>query len=714
MGSSTEHSRVRPDGQPVGPRAGAGRQQRRLGGGRGRLPRALCDRHRHRRLDPPAGRADRHRRPEADVRPGQPLRDRRVRLVARPDRAVRPGRPRRRRAAARGRRPRRARLDLVARARARRRCWRCLGRRRGGRGAPGQAPRPARASTSWRAWSRASRRASARRSRRSRRPAPTVEDVSLPHTDYGLATYYIVAPAEASANLARYDGVRYGPRLGDGSDVLADYLATRGEGFGPEVKRRIMLGTYALSAGYYDAYYLKAQKVRTLIKGDFDGLWAQGFDALVAPTSPTVAFRFGARMADPVAMYLSDACTLPVNMAGLPGISVPAGLSDGLPVGLQFIGRRGRRRSCSRWPAATRRSPPMPSGAPWSRPTWPRRPTPRRRRRRARPPAGRRPGRRGALEATSMPRSRRSATPRCSPRRAIDHARRSGRSTACVSRTRRRDARGGLTRCVFTGGGVCVGERSRSPASPPAGLADAQSLADAAAVGRRRARSATLAPAPGRARLEARPRWARAPGSIGFDASVTPARHRRSARPRRGRPRGSEIGSRDASDGPRAIVDALAPSLDRTTIAHRAAGRARHPDRPRPRHLRGHRTLEPIRGDVGLDEGERRCAPSRRATPAVRPLVAGAGRRDDRRPRSSSRAASAPRRRRPPDERVGGLVPCYGVVSGTGRRRSRRSSASAAARTGGSPSGRPTPGTHERRGTGRRSTHACRPRIRGR
>ncbi len=165
-----------------------------------------------------------------------------------------------------------------------------------------------------------------------------VEEVSLPHTEYGLATYYIVAPAEASANLARYDGIRYGPRLGEGGDVLAGYLATRGQGFGAEVKRRIMLGTYALSAGYYDAYYLKAQKVRTLIKGDFDALWAQGFDALVAPTSPTVAFRFGARMDDPVAMYLSDACTLPVNMAGLPGISVPAGLSEGLPVGLQFIG----------------------------------------------------------------------------------------------------------------------------------------------------------------------------------------------------------------------------------------------------------------------------------------------------------------------------------------------------------------------------------------
>jgi aspartyl-tRNA(Asn)/glutamyl-tRNA(Gln) amidotransferase subunit A len=164
-----------------------------------------------------------------------------------------------------------------------------------------------------------------------------VEEVSLPHTDYGLATYYIVAPAEASANLARYDGIRFGPRLGDG-DVLANYLATRGRGFGPEVKRRIMLGTYALSAGYYDAFYVKAQKVRTLIKRDFDTLFEQGFDALVAPTSPSVAFRFGAKMADPVAMYLSDACTLPVNMAGLPGISIPCGLSEGMPVGLQLIG----------------------------------------------------------------------------------------------------------------------------------------------------------------------------------------------------------------------------------------------------------------------------------------------------------------------------------------------------------------------------------------
>ena len=166
-----------------------------------------------------------------------------------------------------------------------------------------------------------------------------IVDIDLPHTDYGLATYYIVAPAEASANLARYDGVRYGRSVRlPGGDYIADYKETRGSGFGAEVKRRIMLGTYALSAGYYDAYYLKAQKVRTLIKGDFDAAFEK-VDALVAPTSPTVAFKFGARLQDPVAMYLSDACTLPANMAGVCGLSVPCGLSEGLPVGLQLIGR---------------------------------------------------------------------------------------------------------------------------------------------------------------------------------------------------------------------------------------------------------------------------------------------------------------------------------------------------------------------------------------
>ncbi len=164
-----------------------------------------------------------------------------------------------------------------------------------------------------------------------------IVEVSLPSTDSGLATYYIIAPAEASANLARYDGVRYGLSAG-ADDGLENYFRTRGEGFGAEVKRRIMLGTYALSAGYYDAYYLKAQQVRTLIKAEFDRVLTD-VDAILAPTSPTVAFPIGAKVDDPLAMYLNDACTLPVNIAGLPGISVPCGLADGKPVGLQVIGR---------------------------------------------------------------------------------------------------------------------------------------------------------------------------------------------------------------------------------------------------------------------------------------------------------------------------------------------------------------------------------------
>jgi aspartyl-tRNA(Asn)/glutamyl-tRNA(Gln) amidotransferase subunit A len=164
-----------------------------------------------------------------------------------------------------------------------------------------------------------------------------IVEVSLPSTDKGLATYYIIGPAEASANLARYDGVKFGPSAGD-DDLLQNYLRTRGAGFGPEVKRRIMLGTYALSAGYYDAYYVKAQQVRTLIKAEFDRVLAS-VDALLAPTSPSVAFKIGAKVDDPLLMYLNDACTLPVNIAGLPGISVPCGLSDGLPVGFQVIGR---------------------------------------------------------------------------------------------------------------------------------------------------------------------------------------------------------------------------------------------------------------------------------------------------------------------------------------------------------------------------------------
>ncbi|HHV79468.1 MAG TPA: Asp-tRNA(Asn)/Glu-tRNA(Gln) amidotransferase subunit GatA [Firmicutes bacterium] len=165
-----------------------------------------------------------------------------------------------------------------------------------------------------------------------------VEECSLPHSSYALDAYYVIAPAEASSNLARYDGVRYGYRSKQYDDLIDMYRKTRAEGFGPEVKRRIMLGTYALSAGYYDAYYLKAQKVRTLIREDFDKVFAK-FDVIAGPTSPTVAFKLGEKVDDPLAMYLSDIFTIPVNLAGLPGISVPCGFSEGLPVGLQFIGK---------------------------------------------------------------------------------------------------------------------------------------------------------------------------------------------------------------------------------------------------------------------------------------------------------------------------------------------------------------------------------------
>jgi aspartyl-tRNA(Asn)/glutamyl-tRNA(Gln) amidotransferase subunit A len=161
--------------------------------------------------------------------------------------------------------------------------------------------------------------------------------IRLPHTEHALATYYIIAPAEASANLARFDGVKYGLQL-NRETLLDTYLETRGRGFGAEVKRRIMLGTYALSSGYYDAYYVQAQKVRTLIKRDFDEAF-ENVDVIAAPTSPTVSFQKGARTDDPIQMYLSDVFTIPANMAGIPGIAVPCGFVDGLPVSLQLMGR---------------------------------------------------------------------------------------------------------------------------------------------------------------------------------------------------------------------------------------------------------------------------------------------------------------------------------------------------------------------------------------
>jgi len=163
-------------------------------------------------------------------------------------------------------------------------------------------------------------------------------EASLPHTKYALAAYYILAPSEASANLARYDGVKYGFSAPNASSVIEATEKTRQFGFGVEVKRRIMLGTYALSAGYYEAYYLKAQKVRTLIRQEFDQAFKK-YDALVTPTSPTVAFKLGEKLEDPMQMYLSDVCTLPINIAGVPAISIPAGFADGLPIGMQIIGK---------------------------------------------------------------------------------------------------------------------------------------------------------------------------------------------------------------------------------------------------------------------------------------------------------------------------------------------------------------------------------------
>src|SRR5213079_3269520 len=162
-------------------------------------------------------------------------------------------------------------------------------------------------------------------------------NVSIPTLPYAIAVYYIVANAEASANLSRFDGIRYGARSKRAKTLEDVYVDSRGDGFGDEVKRRIMLGTYALSSGYYDAYYGTAQKVRTVIKREHDALFER-FDVLVSPTCATTAFLVGAKTQDPLAMYLTDVLTIPSNMAGLPGISIPCGLSEGLPVGLQLIG----------------------------------------------------------------------------------------------------------------------------------------------------------------------------------------------------------------------------------------------------------------------------------------------------------------------------------------------------------------------------------------
>ncbi|HEV8400186.1 MAG TPA: Asp-tRNA(Asn)/Glu-tRNA(Gln) amidotransferase subunit GatA [Gemmatimonadales bacterium] len=183
------------------------------------------------------------------------------------------------------------------------------------------------------------RRACDRAIRLMKEQGAAVREVSLPHTQYAVPTYYVIAPAEASSNLARFDGVRYGPRAEDAGDVRALYRKTRGEGFGAEVRRRILVGTYVLSAGYYEAYYRRAQQMRALIAQDFRNAFDRGVDLLFTPTTPTPAFKAGEKLADPVSMYLSDIFTVTANLAGLPAISVPIGRVKGLPVGGQFIGQ---------------------------------------------------------------------------------------------------------------------------------------------------------------------------------------------------------------------------------------------------------------------------------------------------------------------------------------------------------------------------------------
>ena len=183
------------------------------------------------------------------------------------------------------------------------------------------------------------RRACERAVRLMKEQGASVREVSLPHTPYAVPTYYVIAPAEASSNLARYDGVRYGPRFNGSADLRALYRSTRGQGFGPEVRRRVLVGTYVLSSGYYDAYYKRAQQMRALIAQDFRNVFDRGVDLLFTPTTPTPAFKAGEKLNDPISMYLSDIFTVTANLAGLPAMSIPIGRVKGLPIGGQFIGQ---------------------------------------------------------------------------------------------------------------------------------------------------------------------------------------------------------------------------------------------------------------------------------------------------------------------------------------------------------------------------------------
>ncbi len=341
MGSSNETSCYGPavspwrragDNRGLTPGGSSGGSAAAVAGGSG----AGRHRHRHRRLDPPAGRLHRHRRGEADIRALLALGDRRLRLLAGPGRADGEVGARRGDHAARDGRVMIRRIPTSADLPVPDFEAALTGDIRGKRiGIPKEyrvEGMPAEIEALW-----------ARGAEMLRDAGAETVDISLPHTKYALPAYYVIAPAEASSNLARYDGVRYGrrARIGAGDGITRLYERTRAEGFGAEVKRRVMIGTYVLSAGYYDAYYLRAQKVRSLIKRDFERVFAEGIDAILTPATPSASFALGEMAdADPVQMYLNDVFTVTVNLAGLPGASVPGGVdSAGLPLGLQVIGR---------------------------------------------------------------------------------------------------------------------------------------------------------------------------------------------------------------------------------------------------------------------------------------------------------------------------------------------------------------------------------------
>ena len=339
MGSSNETSFFGPVSNPWDHARVPGRLVGRLGRGRGRLPRACGQRHRHRRLDPPARGAHQPDRAQAHLWPRVALRDDRVRVEPRPGGRAHPFGRGCRAAAQRDGGVRPARFDERRRAGA--------GLRRGAAAAPRRACASACcASSSTRVSSPRSDAACATRSTCCSAQGAVVREVSLPSLPLSVPTYYVVAPAECSSNLSRFDGVRFGHRCESPRDLLDLYKRSRGEGFGAEVKRRIMTGTYVLSAGYYDAYYLKAQKVRALIAADFARAFGE-VDVVLGPTAPTAAFELGAKTSDPITMYLNDIYTIGANLAGLPAISIPCGfVQEGgheLPVGLQLVGPAFRR-----------------------------------------------------------------------------------------------------------------------------------------------------------------------------------------------------------------------------------------------------------------------------------------------------------------------------------------------------------------------------------